>query len=110
MVALPDVVVLVDVVLVHVMSHVDVSEGVLQLWVVVPWDRREGVEKIWVHFFCLHHVLHLLVERCLLCLLAIEVVVGIEASTSKDWIGEKVSVIVHAPESTHRVSLHFLKY
>ena len=49
-VSLPDVILLVDVILVHVVSHVDVREGVLQLGVVVPWDGREWVEKIWVHF------------------------------------------------------------
>ncbi len=47
-IVLPDVVLCVDVVLVDVVSHVDVREDVLELWVVVVGNWREGVEQIGV--------------------------------------------------------------
>ena len=98
-VSLPDVILLVDVILVHVVSHVDVREGVLQLGVVVPWDGREWVEEVWVHFLSLHHVLKVLVELCLFLLLCVWNVT-IEVSTCKNGVSKKVSVVVHASEDT----------
>jgi len=105
-VPLPDVVLLIDVVLVHVVSHVDVSEGVLQLGVVVPWDWREWVEQIWVHFLCLHHVFQILIKLFLFLLLGVWNI-SPEVTTDKERVGEEVGEVVHATEGAQCVCLHF---
>ena len=103
MVPLVDVIFLVDVVLVHVVSHVDVSEGILQLGVVVPWNCTEWVEQIWVHCLCLDHVVQVFLELPLLLLLCVRHI-DEAVCTCKEWVEKKMRVVVYTAESTQRVS------
>ena len=59
-VVLPKVLVGVDMVLIHVVAHVGVCEDVLELGVVVIGNLSERIEKVWVDWARLDHVVPLL--------------------------------------------------
>ena len=101
-IVLPDVLLGVDLILIQVSMHVNVSESVLQLGVVVVRNGSEGIEEIGVDLGSLgHHV------PLLLLLLGLAVLhVGlhhVQVETEDAWVGQQVEPVAHATERAQRV-------
>jgi hypothetical protein len=101
-VILPYVLLGVHVVLVKVPVHVNVSETILQLGVVVVRNGSEGIEEIGVDLASLGHDVPLL-----LLLLSLAVLhVGlhhVQVETEDAWVGQQVEPVAHATERAQRV-------
>ena len=99
MVALPDVVLHIDVMLIEVVAHVDVSVRILELWVVVEGHRGERIENVGVDRSSLRHVVPLLLFGSLFFGLGIRLVDSdIEAKCSRVY--KEVSAPTHATKGT----------
>ena len=101
-IVLPDVLLGVDLILIQVSMHVNVSESVLQLGVVVVRNGSEGIEEIGVDLASLGHDVPLL-----LLLLGLAVLhVGlhhVQVETEDAWVGQQVEPVAHATERAQRV-------
>ena len=73
-VALPDVVFCVYVVLVHVLPQIDMGIDVAELGVVVEGDRCEGVEQVRVNRASFCHIFYLLLLRSLVLSLLVRLI------------------------------------
>ena len=95
--ALPYVALGVDLVLIQVSVHVDVSETILQLGVVVVRNGGEGIEKIGINLFGLGHILPLLLLGLLLTVLHVRLH-NIEVNAQDAGVNEEVKAVAHAAE------------
>lgn len=98
-VVLPHILLGVDLVLVQITVHVDVSETILQLGVVVVGDRSERIEQIGVNLGGLGHRLPLLLLRLLLVALHVGLH-NVEIDTEDAGVSQEVEAIAHAAKST----------
>jgi len=98
-VILPYVLLGVHVVLVKVPVHVNVSETILQLGVVVVGNWSERIEQIWVNLRSLGHRFPLLLLRLLFTILHVWLN-HIEVNSEKAWIGKEVQAVTHATKRT----------
>lgn len=94
-IVLPNVLLGVDVVLVQVSVHVDVSETVLQLRVVVVGNWSEGIEQIRINLRCLGHGLPLFLLGFLLASLHVGLN-DVEVECCDAGVGKQVEAIAHA--------------
>ena len=101
-IVLPHILFGVDLILIQVSMHMNVSETVLQLRVVVVRNGSEGIEEIGVDLGSLGHSLPLL-----LLLLGLAVLhVGlhhVQVETEDAWVGQQVEPVAHATERAQRV-------
>ena len=104
-VSLPEVVIEVDVVGVHIVSHVQVSVPVLQLGVVVVRDRGEWVEKIGVNGDILDHFV-LLSLGVLLIHTSLEGEDDLGDEKTGSGVEQEVGAVVKTSQSTQSVSSH----
>ena len=95
--ALPDVALGVDLVIIQVSVHVDVSETILQLGVVVVRDGGEGIEEIGINLSGLGHILPLLLLGLLLTVLHVRLH-NIEVNAQDAGVNEEVKAVAHAAE------------
>ncbi len=87
----------VDLVLVQVSVHVDVSETILQLGVVVVRDGREGIEQIGINLSGLGHIFPLLLLGLLLTVLHVRLH-NVEVNAQDAGVYEEVKAIAHTAE------------
>jgi len=101
-VILPLVVLRVDMVLIHILAHVDLSEDILELGVVVEGNGGEWVEVVGVDSFSLGHSV---VFSLLLGLLSAGLVrlVGAEVKGNSCGVDEEVGAPSHAAYGAHCV-------
>ena len=101
-IVLPHILFGVDLILIQVSMHMNVSETVLQLRVVVVRNGSEGIEEIGVDLGSLGHDVPLL-----LLLLSLAVLhVGlhhVQVETEDAWVGQQVEPVAHATERAQRV-------
>lgn len=95
MIVLPYILLCVDLILVQVSVHVDVSETVLQLWVVVIRNRSEGIEEIGVDLACLRHNIPLLLLLLGLAVLHVWLH-NVEVEPEDAGVGQQVQAVAHA--------------
>jgi len=113
--ALPYIGVSVELILIEVPVHSDVSECVSDLWRVVIRNRREGVEKIGVNTLGLGHSVPLLLLGFLLVILHVGLHY-IEVEGEDAWVKQEVGAVAHAAKGaqsvgsvTHRLLVCFIK-
>ena len=107
-VVLPLVVLHVDVVLVHVLAHVDVGEDILQFGVVVERDRREWIEVVGIDNLSFGHCSHLSIFNCLFRLDLVGLVDS-KVDANGDGVDHEVGTPAHTTEGAQSVdSAHFL--
>lgn len=89
----------VNVILVEVTVHVNVSETVFQLGVVVIRNRSERIEQIGVNLGGLWHGIPLLFLRLILAVLHVGLH-NIEVDTNDARVSQQVKAIAHATKET----------
>ena len=101
-VALPDVVLDVDLVAVEIITHVNISEDVLELGVVVEGHWCEWIEVVGVNGLRFGHFIPLFLFASLFLALCVGCV-DTEVEANGAWVEKEVGAPAHFTESAQRV-------
>ena len=102
-VVLPDVFLRVDMVLIHIVVHLDVGEAILDLLTVVVGNGGEGVEQIGVHLLSLQQLVPGLLLS-LLCLLLGVWLISKVVGREEGGVEEQVDRVADSSKGTEWIS------